>query len=184
MSNIHPAPPKSVVAPSVLGALLTAKRRANDLQPIRVSVKAIITDNNRILVCRSRDSAGDWYILPGGGQNPGESLPDALKRECFEEIGAEVTVGRIRLVRDYIGRNHEFAAWDPDVHQVEIMFECQLQGDYEPTVGHSPDVNQTGVVWLEIQELSRHLVYPAALRDVLQGSFVNSADALYLGDVN
>jgi len=88
------------------------------------------------------------------------------------------------LVRDYIGRNHEFAAWDPDVHQVEIMFECQLQGDYEPTVGHSPDVNQTGVVWLEIQELSRHLVYPAALRDVLQGSFVNSADALYLGDVN
>ena len=154
------------------------------MQPIRVSVKAIILDNNRILTCRNRDSAGDWHILPGGGQNPGESLSDALRRECFEEIGAEVTVGPVRLVRDYIGRNHEFAPWDPDVHQVEIMFECQLQSDYEPTVGHSPDVNQTGVVWLEIDELSRHRVYPAALRDVLRESFVNSSGALYLGDVN
>lgn len=155
------------------------------MQPIRVSVKAIILDNNRILTCRNRDSAGgDWYILPGGGQNPGESLPDALKRECLEEIGAKVKVGQIRLVRDYIGRNHEFAQWDPDVHQVEIMFECQLQGDYDPTVGHSPDVNQTGVAWLEIEELSRHRIYPEALRDILQGVIPNSSGALYLGDVN
>ena len=154
------------------------------MQPVRVAVKAIILDDNRILTCRNRDSAGDWYILPGGGQNPGESLPDALKRECFEEIGAKVEVGQIRLVRDYIGRNHEFPQWDVDVHQVEIMFECQLQGDYDPTVGHSPDVNQTGVAWLEIEELSRHRIYPAALRDILQGGITNSSGALYLGDVN
>ncbi len=154
------------------------------MQPSRVSVKAIVLDNNRVLMCRSRDSAGDWYILPGGGQNPGESLLDALKRECFEEIGAKVEVGQIRLVRDYIGRNHEFGQWDVDVHQVEVMFECRLQGDYDPTVGHLPDVNQTGVAWLEIKELSRHRIYPAALRDILQGGITDSSGALYLGDVN
>ncbi len=154
------------------------------MQPIRVSAKAIILDNNKILMIRNCDSAGDWYILPGGGQNPGENLSDALKRECFEEIGAEVNVGPIRLIRDYIGRNHEFSQTDADVHQVEIMFECELQSNYVPTVGHSPDVNQTGVVWLEIEELSQYRIYPAALRDILQGGFVNSSGALYLGDAN
>ncbi len=154
------------------------------MQPIRVSVKAIILDNNRILARRNRDSAGDWYSLPGGGQNPGESLSDALKRECFEEIDAEVNVGPIRLVRDYIGRNHEFSQKDADAHQVEIMFECELQGNYDPIVGYSPDVNQTGVVWLEIEGLSQYRIYPASLRDILQGGFVNSSGALYLGDVN
>ena len=158
--------------------------RAKKRRPVRVSGKAMILDSSRMLRSRNRDSAGDFYVVPGGGQKPGESLPDALKRECFEETGAEVEVGPIRLVRDYIGRNHEFSQWDGDVHQVEIMFECQLQSDYDPRVGHAPDVNQTGVVWLDAEELSQHRVYPAALRDILDGWGINSSGAVYLGDVN
>jgi 8-oxo-dGTP diphosphatase len=154
------------------------------MQPIRVSVKAIILDNNRILMCRHRDSAGSYYILPGGGQQPGESLAAALTRECLEEIGAQVKVGSIWLVRDYIGRHHEFSQWDVDVHQVEIMFACEVQRDYDPTVGHTPDVNQTGVVWIGIEALSQHRIYPAALRDILQGGFIQASGAVYLGDVN
>ena len=154
------------------------------MRPIRVSVKALILDNDRVLMCRNRDSAGDFYLLPGGGQNPGESLIDALHRECFEEAGADVEVGPIRLVRDYIGRNHEFGLWDSDVHQVEIMFECQLKGEYTPTNGHAPDSNQTDVTWVEVDELPQHRVYPAALRDFLQGDSMSAAGAHYLGDVN
>ena len=80
-----------------------------------------------------------YLILPGGGQEHGEALEEALRRECREEIGCEVVVGPIRFVRDYIGVRHEFALMQPDVHQLEIMFECRLGEGVEPVVGARPD---------------------------------------------
>lgn len=96
---------------------------------IRVSAKAIIIRNGRLLATKNVDDKGVFYVLPGGGQQPGEPLPVALRRECKEEIGVEVKVGDLVLVRDYIGSNHEFAQWDGDVHQVELMLLCSLPGN-------------------------------------------------------
>lgn len=48
---------------------------------IRVSAKAMIIQNGRLLVTKNVDDRGLFYVLPGGGQQPGEPLPLALKRE-------------------------------------------------------------------------------------------------------
>jgi len=60
----------------------------------RVTVKAFITDeNNKILVVKEKQ---DFWSLPGGGLDHGESPQDGIKREIQEEIGLEdVTVGDI-----------------------------------------------------------------------------------------
>jgi ADP-ribose pyrophosphatase YjhB (NUDIX family) len=150
------------------------------MSKVRLSAKAIIIQDGRLLVVRNRDSSGDWYTLPGGGQEHGETLPAALNRECLEEIGSEVTVGRIRFVRDYIARNHEFAAED-DSHQVEVMFECQLRS--APGHGAKPDSAQTGIKWLELNTLSDHQLYPKALRRLLSGDAPVDG-SIYIGDVN
>jgi 8-oxo-dGTP diphosphatase len=150
------------------------------MSQVRISAKAIIIQDGRLLVIRNRDSSGDWYTLPGGGQEHGETLPAALNRECQEEIGCEVTVGRIRFVRDYIGRNHEFATED-NSHQVEVMFVCQLKS--APSLGAIPDSTQTGIEWLELSDLPNHRLYPKALRGLLSGDAPVDGP-LYLGDVN
>ena len=76
---------------------------------VRVSVKALIMEEGQVLCNKYQKNGHVYYGLPGGGQNLGEPLPIALKRECLEEISTEVEVGRLRFVRDYIAQNHEFA---------------------------------------------------------------------------
>ena len=151
--------------------------------PIRNSAKAIIIQDGCLLVIRNKDKDGDWYILPGGGQNHGEILIDALKRECREEIGVSVQVGDLKLIREYIGRNHEFAQEDGDAHQVEMMFECRIEASAIPKIGHTPDTYQTGVEWLPLTELENYRLYPKVLCTILKNGLKDKR-AVYLGDVN
>lgn len=59
------------------------------------------------------------YIFAGGGQEVGETFVEALQRECYEELGAKINVGELVWIREYIGKNREFADCDYDVHQIE-----------------------------------------------------------------
>lgn len=145
-----------------------------------MSVKAIIVVDGKVLALRCRDDDGDWFMLPGGGQAFGETVHDALKRECLEEAGCEVRIGALRFVRDYIARNHEFADSDSDFHQVELWFDCELASALgTPPV---PDTMQVGVEWLEIERLSEYRIYPKVLQNGLLTK--TEAAAQYLGDVN
>ncbi len=64
---------------------------------IKTVVAALLLDRGRILACRRRDDqshAGKWEF-PGGKVEPGESEPDALRRELREELGIEATIGKL-----------------------------------------------------------------------------------------
>ena len=147
---------------------------------VRLSVKAIIIRQGRLLVLKCRDHEGVWYALPGGGQQVGETVIEALRRECLEELGCQVRIGPLRFIRDYISKNHEFAATDPDAHQVELMFECELES--EPSLATQPDTMQEGFAWLEVSRLEGFRLYPRVLKKELRSTEKNGV--LYLGDVN
>src|SRR5919205_13867 len=138
------------------------------MSAIRVSAKAVIIKGGKILLLKHEDKEGGWYALPGGGQNHSETLSDALVRECREETGADVTVGEVIFIRDYIADNHEFKDEDPDAHQVEIMFECSLAGDYVAQNGAGPDTTQKEVTWMEVTDLHNYRFYPKELVRHLQ----------------
>jgi len=150
---------------------------------IRTSTKAIIVNEGNLLAIQHYDAEGVWYSLPGGGQNHGEALTDALKRECVEELGVQVEVGRLRFVRDYIGANHEFSDEHPHIHQVEFLFECRLLGDPASATPSNPDSRQVGVAWLPLAELASFRLYPKLLQKILQKDDGNDP-LVYLGDIN
>jgi 8-oxo-dGTP diphosphatase len=155
------------------------------MDPIRTSAKAVIIEHGRVVAVKKQDEHGVFYILPGGGQEPGETLVEALRRECQEELRADVSVGDLWVMREYIARHHEFAAQHPEVHQIEFMFLCSLADGV--TVVDAPLVEdqQLGVEWLELEGLERSRLYPKALRALIAGLGRRAGRlTIYLGDVN
>jgi len=152
--------------------------------PVRTSAKAIIIKDEHLLVMKHKQSSDEYYILPGGGVNHNESLETALKRECLEEVGAEILVQDIVFVRDYIADNHEFAKQDPGFHQVEIMFQCEILNSKTLHEQTEPDKTQIGVEWVSLKNLANLPLYPKILCKEIAALYQNQSDKVYLGDAN
>lgn len=55
----------------------------------RIRVSAILRREGRLLLCRHEKAGREYWLLPGGGVNAGESLDRALQRELAEELGID-----------------------------------------------------------------------------------------------
>ena len=153
------------------------------MQSIRTASRALIIKDCKLLTIQMRDSSGIFYILPGGGQQHGETLKESLLRECKEEIGALVTVGELLYIREYIGRNHEFRKSHSAFHQVESVFRCDLPSSEEIGDGSELDKKQIGVEWLPLEKLQEYRLLPKIIKSFFsQHSF--NCPTLYLGDAN
>ena len=151
---------------------------------IRNSAKAIIIQNDKVLLTKNLGNDEFFYILPGGGQEHGETLHQALIRECIKELSQHVEVGKLLHIREYIGKNHEYAAFHSAVHQVEYYFICNIINETESFKPSQPDPEQVGIVWLPIRELLEYEIYPKQLRQYIMQHFYNENAPVYLGDIN
>lgn len=149
-------------------------------KPPRVSVKAVVFRDDTVLVIKLLDADGVFFEFPGGGQERGETLHEALVREVKEETGFDVEPLDLFFVRDYIGANHEFAATSSHVHQTELYFHARLRNDVA-SVPHVLDTDQIGVEWLPLDRLETQRLYPLALRKSVAQ---RQTGRLYVGDVN
>ena len=61
-----------------------------------VTAAVIRHDDGRLLIAQRKPEAmlGGLWEFPGGKCQPGETLPDCLRREIREELGLEIEVGR------------------------------------------------------------------------------------------
>jgi ADP-ribose pyrophosphatase YjhB (NUDIX family) len=127
---------------------------------IRNAVRALITRDEAVLLQRKVDDDGaERYGLPGGAQEHGERLTDALVRECAEEIGARVEVIDLMYVGDYFKTRK---TTPPTTRQVlEFVFACRVAADYRPHNGPRPDKHQVEVLWVPFDALAQVRLVPA-----------------------
>jgi len=153
------------------------------IRQIRSAARAVVICNGALLATKMRDKKGVYYILPGGGQLPGETLESAVKRECLEEVGLKVQVERLLYVREYIGKNHTFSKRHSAFHQIEHVFLCKVDDPSKACPGSETDNHQVGVSWLSLDALPNIRFYPEAIKKYFAGESVDFPE-IYLGDCN
>lgn len=150
---------------------------------VRTAARAIIIREEKLLVVRIRTEQGEFMVLPGGGQNHGETLHQTVVREVFEELGLKVTVRHAAYIREYVGKNHAMHRIHGHFHQVEVVFHCECLDFSTIGEGGEKDRRQVGFVWLPLDKLSEHPLSPPGLSEVIRSSRESGA-ARYLGDVH
>jgi len=83
---------------------------------IHVLSRAVIIDQQYILLCKTLDLPISFYFLPGGHIEHGESAESAVIREVFEESGSQCVIKRFLGCLEYsfepghssICHNHEY----------------------------------------------------------------------------
>jgi len=83
------------------------------LPPPTVAVGAFVFDGDRVLLIERGHPPGEGlWTVPGGRQEPGETLAQAVAREVREETGLVVEVGPLACVVERIGDGYHFVILD------------------------------------------------------------------------
>ena len=149
---------------------------------IRNAVRAVIIRDSRVLLIRKEYEDGTQrFVLPGGAQDPGETLTTALNRECREEIGAEVRGLTLLHVADWFKPRDTVP---PSTrHLVEFLFACEVEDAYTPRNGNHPDKHQVEVLWVELGGLGSIPLWPQSIA-VLLPQLKQDKSAVYLGTID
>lgn len=93
-------------------------------------VAALVWEKDRFLICQRppHKARGLLWEFVGGKKEPGETLPQALIRECREELGITVSVGRefMHVIHDY-----------PDILIRLTVFHCTITSGKPKLLEHS-----------------------------------------------
>jgi 8-oxo-dGTP pyrophosphatase MutT (NUDIX family) len=124
------------------------------LAPGSVRARVVIVQDEALALIERRRDGALYFVLPGGGVEPGETPEEAAAREAWEELGLRVAVGAL-LTTVVVG----------DVRH-QIFLATPLGGTFgtgrgAEMTGASPTARGTyRAVWLPLAALAGATVYP------------------------
>lgn len=111
-------------------------------------VAGLIREGDRILICQrpAGKARGLLWEFPGGKVEAGESKEAALIRECREELGVTLEVGKV-----YAELTYEY----PDVTVRLTLFEARIAEGVPRRIEHAD------VKWIKPEEITEYPFCPA-----------------------
>jgi len=137
---------------------------------IRVSARAIVFDEDKVLLNRFGDGA--YYNFPGGGIEERENARLTVVREVKEETGLEVSSGDFVFALEYEpwSGGHVYG----DGHHISFFFRCELLNSNRITTPELPDIDPLNPVmisqsvWVPVAELPKIELLPHINNNLLQ----------------
>lgn len=124
----------------------------------RIRVAGVLTRGDRILLVKHAREGREYFLLPGGGLEWGETCAQGLAREFQEELSLRVKVGPLLVVNESLephGRRHI----------LNLAFAVRWTGG---RVKVHTDPRLRAAAWIPRRELRRLLFYPDIRKNILQ----------------
>lgn len=139
--------------------------------------RAIVIHQGKLLVNHSRNTktGGEYYALPGGHVDPGESCVDALQREFTEELDATITIHDVGFISEsiYPGRYKD----DRTRHELVLYFYATLPHRLPEHKGQirSPEQDKH-FQWIELESLPTVNLLPESVKHFLSHNTIKSSN--------
>jgi 8-oxo-dGTP diphosphatase len=130
---------------------------------MRQRAGVIVIRNEAVALIERRRAGPRYWVVPGGGVEPGESIEEAAAREAAEELGVEVDIRalRVQLSAPYSngvpGHHWYFEASSP-------TDEIRVVG---PELGEGDAAGTYEAVWIAIDEVPSLDVFPVEIADLI-----------------
>ena len=121
----------------------------------RLSARAILLHNGEVLLVQRKRRGDEYYVLPGGGVEVGETAYDACRREILEETGLDVA-GLHFLETSQ--------AMEQSIRVYWAMVESQAVRLGVPETGRSSEDNRYDLVWISAETVAELELRPAELK--------------------
>ena len=111
-------------------------------------VAALIWEEERFLICQrpAHKARGLLWEFVGGKVEPGETKPEALIRECREELGVTVAVGDV-----FMELTHTY----PDLTVHLTLFHAKIESGTPQLLEHND------IRWIRPEQISQYDFCPA-----------------------
>ncbi|WP_319370916.1 NUDIX hydrolase [uncultured Ilyobacter sp.] len=137
---------------------------------IRVRVAGVLTRGDEILFVKHQKNGQEYWLLPGGGVDYGETMEESLIREFMEECNIEVEVGNLMFISQGISP-------DKSKHIINMFFKVRyLSGDLK--IGDEERLKE--VAYHNIDEINNMTLYPNVKKELLN-YFEGDKEIKYLG---
>jgi len=138
---------------------------------IRHAARAVLIDNeDRMALLHVRKH--DYHKLPGGGIEEGENIESALERECLEETGCSIKMGKeVGSIIEYRGKFK--------IKQISQCFIAAVEGEKGvPSFTERERLNQFELIWISLDKVQDLL--EADLPNDYEGKFIKVRDRIFV----
>ena len=124
-----------------------------------ITSRGIIIKDGKILLMHRRKNGQEYFVLPGGGIEDGETPKEAVHREVFEETGLKI-----------LKVNSEFSFLDVNGKKCHVFY-LEIEEGKPTLIGEEKEINNEldwyNPEWFDISIIKQPNVYPVSARQRL-----------------